>query len=156
MKLRTNKSNVIDRNRKAIAGLRQHYAHVSSIVLDGVPFKTADVEKVLQGQIDAADKTAAATASFHQAVAVEKAVHAHAEATFLALKARVFSDFKASAEVLGEFGLKQPTRRKPSPDTVVKANAQRRATRERNKPSGQKAAQAAPSESTAPPAKPTA
>lgn len=127
--MKPNQSRIIDRNRKAIAGVQQHFAHAKAILLDGVPHKPADVVKILQDQIDAIDKTNAAKLAFHQTVAAQKAASATANAVFLALKARVFSDFKASAETLGEFGLAPPQRRKPKPKTLVEAAAKRAKTR---------------------------
>jgi hypothetical protein len=145
-----NKTTIADRNRKAIAGVAQHYAHTKALVLDGVSFKTTDVEKILQDQIDAADKTAAVRATFHQTVAAETAANAKANALFLALKARVFSDYKTSSEILGDFGLATPQRRKPAAATVVEAARKRKATRAANKPQATVTASAAGQQPAAP------
>jgi hypothetical protein len=125
----SNKSNTIDRNRKAIAGIQKHYANIATIVLDGVSYKPAEVEKILQDRIDLADATSAAKVTFHQAVAAERAASAKANAVYKALKARVFSDFKSSAETLGEFGLALYHRRALTPEQKVEAAAKRDATR---------------------------
>ena len=124
-----NKSSIIDRNRKAIAGIEQEYANVPSIVLDGVSRSPAGVVKILQDQIDAADATAKASVAFHQTVAVEKTARATGNAVFLALKTRVFSDFKNVPATLGVFGLVAPSRRKPGPETLTNAAVKRKATR---------------------------
>jgi hypothetical protein len=125
-----NKSITIDRNRKAIAGIKKHYANAPSIVLDGVSYKPAEVEKILQDPIDHADATSAAKVAFHEAVAAERAVNVKADAVFLALKTRVFGDFKSSAETVGEFGLALPQRRKLTPEEKARAAAKNKATRE--------------------------
>ena len=62
--------------RKAIAGIQQHCAGVTSIVLDGVTFKPADLVQILQDQIDHADATSSAKATFHQTVAAQNAADA--------------------------------------------------------------------------------
>lgn len=125
----TNRSTTIDRNRKAIAGVLQHYGSATKVVLDGVPHKPADLVKIFQDQIDAIDEANAAKVTFHQKVAAQKAASAAADAVFLALKTRVFSDFKTSAEIVGEFGMALPKRRAPKPKTLVEAAAKREATR---------------------------
>jgi hypothetical protein len=151
--MKKNRSSLIDRNRKAIAGVHAHYAQAPQIVLGGVPYAPADVVKILQDQIDAIDAAAAAKVAFHQATVAEKAAGATASAVFQALKARVLSDFKAKADVVGDFGLTVPVRRKPAPATVVKANEKRKETRASRHAAGA----AAPTTTTGPaPAAPPA
>jgi hypothetical protein len=130
------KSYIIDRNRKAIAGTKQHYAGVRTIVLDGISHSPTEVEKILQDQIDAADAADAAAITLHQAVAAQKAANAKGDAVYMALKNRIFCDFKTSAEVLGEFGLTMPKRRKPKAATVAEAVKQREETRKAHAAAG--------------------
>jgi hypothetical protein len=137
--MRNSISKTIDRNRKAIAGVEKQYANLPAIVLDGVTYKPADVVKILQGQIDAIDTQAAAKVGFHQTAAAQRAASATANAVFLALKTRVFSDFKNQPDVVGEFGLTVPTRHKPKPPTLVKAAEKSVATRKARHTLGPKA-----------------
>ena len=137
--MKRNHPTTIDRNRKAIAGVSAHYVHTKTIVLDGVPHAPSDVVKILQDQIDAIDATVAARAAFLQASAAQKAASATANAVFLALKTRVFSDFKAHAQVVADFGVVAPSRRKPTPKTLVDAAAKREATRAEHRGSGARA-----------------
>jgi hypothetical protein len=125
----SNKSNTIDRNRKAIAGIQKHYANAPAIVLDGVSYKPAEIEKILQDRIDRADATSAAKVTFHEAVAAERAANAKANAVFKALRTRVLSDFKSSAETLGEFGIVLRPKRELTVEQKVEAAAKREATR---------------------------
>ena len=126
---KSNKSSVSDRDRKAIAGIKQQYANVPAIVLDGVSYAPSDVVKSLQAQIDAADATASAETAFHQAVAAEKVAGAKANGLFRALRTRVFSDFKSRPDVLAVFGLSLPQRQVPNADKVAEAVKKRAATR---------------------------
>jgi hypothetical protein len=128
--MKKNKSNIIDRDRKAIAGIQKHYANAPALVLNGVSYTPAEVEKVLQDQIDTADATGAAKVGFHKAVAAERAAGTTANGVFLALKSKVFNDFKTNPDAVGDFGLALPARRQPSPDKVVEAVKKREATRE--------------------------
>jgi hypothetical protein len=128
--MKPNRSTIIDRNRKAIAGVKLHYGNATKIVLDGVARKPSDIVTIFQDQIDAIDEVAAAKVTFHQKVVAQKAATSTANAVFLALKTRVFSDFKTSAEIVGEFGIALPKRRAPKPKTLVEAAAKREATRE--------------------------
>src|SRR5579859_1006360 len=107
------KSDRADRNRKAIAGIRKHYASTPTMVLDGVPLATADVEKALQGSIDAADATGAATAVFHTTVEAERTANAKGDAVYGGLKAFVTTQFKASPDSMADFGFTPPSRRVP-------------------------------------------
>src|SRR4051812_9891279 len=110
---RTLKSVVLHRDRKAIAGIQTHYGSAPAIVLDGVSYAPADVVKVFQDQIDAADAVAAAKAAFHLAVAAQNAANAKANPLFLTFKAKALNDFKTQGDVLADMGLSLPKRRAP-------------------------------------------
>jgi hypothetical protein len=160
----TNKDTRSNRNRQAVVGVQKHYPPTSTLVLNGVPLTPADVTKALQASVDAADATAAATASFHKAAALEQAANTTGDATYRSLKQYVMNQFKASPDVLADFGFTLPSRRVPSADTVAGAVEKRAATREARHTMGkrQKAgikgtvatAPAAPAGSATPPATP--
>jgi hypothetical protein len=137
--MKRNHPNFIDRNRKAIAGVKQHYAAATALVLDGISRTPADIEKILQDQIDAIDAWNAAKVAFHQATAVSKTAAATADAVFLALKTKVFLDFKTTPDTVADFGLTVPKRRKPKPKTLVAADEKRKATIASRHPAGAKA-----------------
>jgi hypothetical protein len=134
-----NISNTIDRDRKAVAGVQQHYASAPTIVLDGVPHTPSEVVKILQGQIDAFDATDAAKVVFHQTAAAQKAASATAHAVLSALKARVLSDFKNQPTIVADFGFAVPRRRAPKPKVLVEAAKKSAATREARHTMGPKA-----------------
>ncbi|HTB79219.1 MAG TPA: hypothetical protein VK762_38515 [Polyangiaceae bacterium] len=125
----TNKSDRSNRNRQAIAGVRKHYASTASMVLDGVSYAPTDVERALQGSIDAADATTAATALFHKTVDAERTANATADTVYAGLKAFVTTQFKAAPDVLADFGFTLPSRQVPDAATVATAVEKRNATR---------------------------
>ncbi len=127
--MKTAKVDRSDRNRKALAGIRKHYASTPTMVLDGVTFATADVETALQGSIDAADATTAAAAVFHKTVAAERTANARGDAVYGGFKAFVTTQFKVSPDSMADFGLTLPARRVPDAATKADAVAKRSATR---------------------------
>jgi hypothetical protein len=125
----TNKSIRSNRNRQAIAGVRKHYASTASMVLDGISYAPADIEKALQGSIDAADATTAATAVFHKTVDAERTANATADTVYAGLKAFVTTQFKAAPDALADFGFTLPSRQIPDAATLATAVEKRKATR---------------------------
>jgi hypothetical protein len=123
--IRKNERN--DNHRQAIVGLQKQYPPTATIVLNGVSRTPADIAKVFQASIDAADVTTAAAADFHKAVADEKATNDTADATYRSLRAYVG---KASPDVLSSFGFAPAARQVPSAATVAGAVEKRVATRE--------------------------
>jgi hypothetical protein len=118
-----------DRNRKAIDGVRKHYASSPMVILDGVSLAPDDIVKALQGSIDAADATTAVTALFHKTVDAEQTAHAAADAVYLGLKTLVTSQFKTAPDTMAEFGFTLQPRQVPDAATAAAAVEKRRATR---------------------------
>jgi hypothetical protein len=127
--MKTSKADRSDRNRKAIAGVQKHYASTQAIILDGVSYTPANIEKALQGSIDAADATTAAGAVFHKAVADEKSANVMADTVYRGLVAFVTGQFKTSPNTLADFGIVPLTRQTPAAATVASAVVKRAATR---------------------------
>jgi hypothetical protein len=124
-----NKDKTINKNRQAIAGMRKHFAGIPSIVLGGTPTTPADVIATFQGAIDAVDTARAAEKSFHDAVALQHAAIAKANALLKALKMLVDNQLGSSEAILGDFGFTRPTRRVPKEEAKAAAVAKRAATR---------------------------
>jgi hypothetical protein len=124
-----NKADRSDRNRKGLAGLRKHYASAPTMVLDGVSYTLADIEKALQGSIDSADATSAANALFHKTVDAEQTANASADAVYAGLKTFVTTQFRTSPDVLADFGFTPPSRQVPDAATMAAAVEKRNATR---------------------------
>jgi hypothetical protein len=124
------KSTRSDRNRQAIAGVKQNLANTPSIVLGGVAHAPADIEAALQASIDASDATAAASAAFHKAVTAEQAAHAKGDAIYKGLKSMLVNQFALAPDTLAQFGISLlPQRQTPSAATSAAAVAKRAATR---------------------------
>ncbi len=124
------KSSRSDRNRQAIAGLRKHYANGPSLAIDGVSYTPADIERILQDSIDAADATTAAAAAFHKAVAAEKAASAKGDPLYRGLRTLLIHQYKTAPNTLADFGITlQPKRQVPNAANVADAVVKRDATR---------------------------
>lgn len=125
-----NKSTRSDRNRQAIAGIKQNLAGTPALVIGGVSYAPADIQAALQASIDAADATTAATAAFHKAVAAEKATHAKGDALYRGLSTVLKNQYGSQADTLAAFGIALPPQRQtPSATTAADAVAKRAATR---------------------------
>ena len=127
--MNTSKADRSDRNRKALAGIRKHYASVPTMVLYGISYARTDIEKAFQGAIDAADATSAATALFHKTVDAERTANASADAVFGGLKTFVTLQFKTLPDVMADFGFTPPSRQVPDVATKAAAAEKRLATR---------------------------
>jgi hypothetical protein len=71
--MKPNDTDRSDTSRRAIVGVRKHFAGLSSVVLGGVPRTPDDVAATLQASIDATDAAKAAEAAYHKAVLAKKA-----------------------------------------------------------------------------------
>jgi hypothetical protein len=120
------KSNRNDNHRQAIVGIQKQYPPTATIVLNGASHTPADIAKVFQTSIDAADVTTAATAAFHKAVEDETAANATADTMYRSLRAYIG---KASPDVLSSFGFAPASRQVPSAATVAGAVEKAAATR---------------------------
>jgi hypothetical protein len=141
-----NKATKNDRNRIMIAGVQKHYGPNDTVLVAGVATPQPSVVATLQAPIDAGDKTAAAEATFHKAVADEAALVAAADTLFLALKTHFLDVYKKAPDTLKDYGLTPIVRRQPSAATKMAAAAKAKATRalRGTKGSRQKAAIVAP------------
>jgi hypothetical protein len=134
-----------ERNRKMIGGLNKNYKPTDIIPVDGIPKVQSDIVKSLEGQIDAADKTAAAETAHHEAVVAEKVADEAGDATFAGLKKYFGSVYASAPATMGDFGLEPP--KKPRPLTAEQkaaAAAKRKATRAAKKAAAAAAAAPAP------------
>jgi hypothetical protein len=161
-----NKTTRQARLRKLLEGMSQHLANVTSFTFAGVVYTPADLKKLIQADIDAADASVQAKANLSTAVQIEHNSHAKVNPVLRLFKFYVitlFGDAKDASSTLADFGL-QP--RKSTPKTVAtKAEAivKTKATRTARHTSGPKqkaqvkgTAPAAPAAaSSAPQPKPT-
>jgi hypothetical protein len=127
--MKNNKANKKDRNEKMIAGIKQQFGNLPTVIVDGVPMAPAVIEKTLQDPIDLAVATVAAEGVFHKAVADEHTATLKADALFVALKTFVFNQVGNDAKVLALFGLSPRKRRGPRVAVKAAAADKARATR---------------------------
>src|SRR5258708_19459295 len=122
------KASRADRNRKRIAGVEKHLSKATAVVVDGTSYAPADIVKVLKDSIDVADATAAATAAFHKATAVEKAANAKGDSLYRGLKQYLVTQYKLQPDALADFGIVLGNRQVPDASTVATAVVKRKAT----------------------------
>ena len=126
---KNNKDTTLNALRQAIAGLQKHFASGATISLGGQPTTTTAVIGTLQGAIDGIDKAAAAEKAFHDEVAAQNALIATAKVSLKALRSLVENQLGSTAAILGDFGMKIPTRQVPDEATQAAAVVKRAATR---------------------------
>jgi hypothetical protein len=107
----------------------KHMASTTAFIVDGVSRAPADVEKTLQGSIDAADATAAATATFHKATAAEREATKAGDALYRGMRGYLVNQYKLQPDVLADFGIELTNRQVPDASTVAEAVAKRADTR---------------------------
>jgi len=123
------KANRSDRNRKMIAGVQKHYPTATAIVVKSVSYTPAAIVKTLQGSIDAADATAAASAAFHKATAAERDANKTGDALYLGLKTYLINQYALQPDALADFGIEIANRQAPDASTVAAAVVKRADTR---------------------------
>ncbi len=126
---KNNKPSRSDRNRKMISGTQKRMAGASAIVVSGVSYTPAAIEKVFQTSIDAADATAAATATFHKATAAERDANKSSDALYRGMRTYLSNLYALQPEVLADFGIEIANRQTPDATTVAAAVAKRADTR---------------------------
>ncbi len=154
--MNNNRPTRIEKFRTMITGLLAIAGSNGTITLNGVVTKVADVVAALQSAVDAPPKTVAATATFHAAVAAEKAANEAANTQYLAVKRWALATLAASD--LTQLGLEKKQPKKPSVATKAVAQGKARATRAKlgTKGKQQKAAAKAAPDAPASPASPAA
>jgi hypothetical protein len=126
---RTAKPSRCDRSRRMIAGVKKHYANAPSIVVDGVSYAPAEIERIFQDSIDSADATSSATTAFHKAVEAEKAASTKGDALYRGLRTYLITQYKTQPGVLDDFGIALQQKQVPDTGTAAVAVAKRAATR---------------------------
>jgi type I site-specific restriction endonuclease len=125
----TNTAKQLAALQSLIDGLEAHTSDIKSLVLGNTTILNADMVTRIQGIITSAKATAAARATYLEAVASSKAARA-AQRQFLDdLRQTLRARFSTSPTTLAQFALTARTRAKPTPTTSVAAAAKAKATR---------------------------
>ena len=118
--------------RAVMAGLETHYG-ATMLVLRRVAYTPAELQAVLQADVDAVLATVAARAGWLTAVKEEQDSNARTDLVLAALEAQIratFGDDEDVGTVLADFGLAPRKLVVPTGEQMAAAAAKRRATRE--------------------------
>jgi hypothetical protein len=119
-----------DRCRLAMAGIDKYLASEPTIPLDGSANAPADIKKVLQNTIDAADATLAARAVWVASSSAEQALHDSTLSMLASLRSFVMLKFGSNAiATLADFGFEPRKRTVPAVETKAAAVDKSLATR---------------------------
>jgi hypothetical protein len=124
-----NKVTKIEKYRAMITGVQTNVGTKATVAIQGTATSQPVILSTLQGFIDAADATAAALATYREAVAKQKVAAAAANGVYLGVKAYALAQYGNLPSTLGEFGLQAPVRKTPDAATKAAAVAKRKATR---------------------------
>jgi hypothetical protein len=125
-----NRSQVLTAGQKLIVGLKKHDGTLTSLVIDGKPYQTADVIAVVQARVDAAQAVVDSRATWQANVLADKAERAKARTFMSGLVQALRVAFGNSVDVLADFGLApHKPRAVRTPEEKAKATAKAKATR---------------------------
>ena len=116
-----------------LAGIAKHYANVTTVTIGGVSVAIADLEKLIQQDLDAIQAIAAAKATYAAQVQQERNARAKLGPTLRQFKSLVlgsFGDTQDSVEALADFGFSPRKSPKVTVATKAEAQVQSKATRE--------------------------
>jgi hypothetical protein len=116
-------------DQELIAGLTKHQPTLSSLVIGGTSFKTADLNGILQTRIDAATKAVTARATWQAAVKADIEERTKTKTFVSGLRQALQVAFAGSIEALADFGLKPRKARVTTPEQKAAAAAKAKATR---------------------------
>jgi hypothetical protein len=153
-----NKTSRESRLQKIQAGVAKHFANVTSVTLGGVEYALADLQALVQSNLDAMSASVKAKAAWRTQVQAERDSRAAVDPVVRLLKAYVvahFGDGQASGTALEDFGMKPRRMPQASLATKVGATGKAKATRAARHTMGPKQKLEITGETPAPPAKPT-
>jgi hypothetical protein len=117
-------------DRKMTVALPKILGNVGALMLDGATYTTADLVKLFERRIDAADAATAAYGKWLDAVKADHDELARTAIAVRALKDTLRAMFATQAETLAEVGLTPRKVGKRTVETKLQAAARARATRE--------------------------
>lgn len=151
-----NRPTLKDRCSKALLGVDQVFAGLTSVKLKGITWTLADIKATLTGAIDAANASDKAKQQKVDAVANERKARASALALLSAMKAWVIGNSGTDASgPLGELGFEPPKTRKVSVQTKATAQQKSAATRKARNTQGKVQRKQVKGTVTPPPPAPT-
>jgi hypothetical protein len=116
--------------QKIVSGLQKHEADLTSIVLAGTSYKTADIITIVQGLINSAQLVLSNRATWQASIVADENERAKNKPFMSGLRAAIRAAYGGSIDVLADFGLtprKIPAVR--TPQEKAEAAAKAKATR---------------------------
>jgi len=149
----TNRSQLQTGGQKVIDGLHKHGSTLTSLVIDGTSYTTAEVIAVVQARVDAFKAAVSSRATWQASVLADKAERAKTKTFMSGLVQALRVAFGNSVDVLADFGLTpHKARAVRTPEQKAAATAKAKATRAARHTMGRK--QKAAIKGTAPAAAP--
>jgi hypothetical protein len=116
--------------QKIVTGLQKHEADLTSIVLAGTSYKTADIITIVQGLINSAQLVVSNRAAWQASIVADENARAKNKPFMSGLRAAIRAAYGGSIDVMADFGLtprKTPAVR--TPQEKAEATAKAKATR---------------------------
>jgi hypothetical protein len=125
-----NRGQRITANQKLIDGAKRHQNTLTSLVIDGTLYETADIVATLQRIINSAQGVVSSKADWQSAVQADKQTRQKAQALVSSLKQTLHVAFGNSSDTLADFGMIQRKTRIPrTPEQKAASTVKARATR---------------------------
>ncbi len=117
-------------DQKMIDGFNKHASTITSLVIAGATYKTADILAIFQGRMATANTVETAKPPWQAAVKADKDERAKTKAFVSGVRQSLQVMFAGSVDMLADFGLKPRKPHVVSPDTKAAAALKAKATRE--------------------------
>jgi len=124
----TNKAQALDRDRKFVAALAEHFTGSTVLTLAGVETKVKDMQRMLQDHIDAQDAADAIRAKWQTATATARAKEALVAGLLPALRTHLLSEYGGASQIVADFSF-TPKPRTTTVEAQAAGVAKRLATR---------------------------
>jgi hypothetical protein len=123
-------------DQKMIDGFNKHASTITSLVIAGVTYKTADILAIFQGRMATANTVEIAKPPWQAAVKADKDERAKTKAFVSGVRQSLQVMFAGSVDTLADFGLKPRKPHVVSPETKAAAALKAKATRDARKTMG--------------------
>jgi hypothetical protein len=126
----TNRNQQVSAEQKMIVGLQKHEQTLTSLVIGGTTYKTADVITVVQTLVNSAQAVVSSRATWQANVIADKNARTKNKTFMSGLRQSLLVAFSSSVDVLADFGMtprKTPAAR--TPEEKAEATAKALATR---------------------------
>jgi hypothetical protein len=124
-----NRTTLLAADQKMVEGIQKHLSQLASVSIGSQPAAPADMVKVLQDRIAAANAAVTAEATRTAAVNANRSKRAETSTFVSSLKRVVQGMFSQSPDTLADFGLKAPRAGKKTVAVLATAVAKGKATR---------------------------